>query len=178
MATSRWADVVNGLVDAMRAQPGYRTPGSDGDSTGVLVLDGIEAVLTEDLAQRLLIVGGTPDDEEDPGDIGQSVATLGTSRSRDENGSILCSAIAQIGSAELPDSTVVVQRQTARTLRADAFGVMAGVETVLRSNPTLGLAIGQHLDAEIGERMSVQQFVNDDGAACVVRFAVKFTARI
>lgn len=182
MATSQWARVVDALVDTMRAQSGYRTPGADADADHVLVVDGIEIVHTEDNAARYLVIGGTYEDEEAPGVVGQAVATLGTNRSRDENGTVLCTAAAWSGDVVLPDASVAVasEAKTARQLRADAFGILAGVESVLRANPTLGLVGGgvQHMNVEIGDRTSVSQVVNDDGVACVVTFAVAFTARI
>lgn len=178
MATSVWSQVVDALVDAMRAQSGCRAPGADADEDLVLVLDGPEVWLTEEPAPLLLIVGGAGDDDDEPGVSGQSRATATGARSRDEVGAITCSAIAQCGGIMLPDATLVVPPPTIRSLRAQAFGVMALVETVLRASPTLGFSSVQHMDVQVGSRIVVQQYLADDGAVCSVVFTVDYSARI
>lgn len=179
MATSVWAQVVDALVDLMRAQAGYRAPGADADEALVLVCDGPEVAMTGDGADRLLVIGGSIEPDDEPGISGQSSATATGARSRDEIGAITCNAISQTGGLELPDASRVVPPPTVRSLRADAFGVLAAVETVLRANPTLGFTNLAHMRAEIGSRMVVQQYLTDDGGAvCSVVFSIDFAARI
>lgn len=179
MATSVWASTVDALVDLMRAQTGFRAPGADADEALVLVCDGPEIAMTGDGADRLLVIGGSIEPDDEPGIAGQSRATATGARSRDENGAITCSAIAQTGGLELPDASRVVPPPTVRSLRADAFAVLATVETVLRANPTLGFTSLQHMDVQIGSRMAVQQYLTDDGGAvCSVVFSIDYSARI
>lgn len=180
MATSVWAEVVDALVDLMRAQPGCRAPGADADEDLVLVLDGPEVWMTGDGAPLVLTIGGSSGEQDDePGVAGQSRATATGARSRDEGGAITCNAVAQTGGIMLPDATLAVAPPTIRSLRSSAFGVLATVEAVLRANPTLGFTSLAHMDAQVGSRMVVQQYLTDDGGAvCSVVFSVDYSARI
>lgn len=178
MAVTRWPDVVNALIDRMRATAGYRTPAADGvDLSKVLVLDGPEVEMTGDIdADRFLIVGGTIEDEQE-GLSGQSFATIGA-RARDEEGDVICNAVAQLGGVELPDSGIAVPRDTVRSLRTAAFGILADVENELRVNPDLGFVGVPRMLAQIGDRMTPRQYLTDGGAVCSLVFAVHYTTRI
>lgn len=177
MATTRWAAVVDALVDRMRAKTGYRTPAADGvDTSGVLVLDGPEIDMTADDCDRFLIIGGTIEDESE-GVSGQSFATIGA-RARDEEADVICNAVAQIGGVELPDSQILVPRDTVRSLRAQAFAILADVEAELRLSPELGFTGIPRMLAQIGDRMTPRQYLTETGAVCSLVFTVHYTTRI
>lgn len=183
MTTTRWAEVVDTLVDACRALPGWWGPGEDAPAGGlpgldgpVLVLDGPEVWLTGELAPRLLLVGMTLDDDLDQGNSGQAMATLGHHQ-RDETGQVRCQAITQTGALELPEPGWSGPRVTARDLRASAFAVMAAVEDLLRADVTLGIT-SRRMVAQIGSRVVPRQWWTETGAICAVEFDVVYETRI
>lgn len=175
-APTRWHEVVDALVTQARALPGSRAAGDDLDPDGLLVLDGPEVWLTGDTATRILVVGWTLDDDRDNGEASQVVATLGRAK-RDETGFVICQAIAQTGSLELPDASYTEPRMTAKALRDLAFGVFATVADLLRADPSLGLATAR-MFADIGERLTPRQYLTDTGAVCSVEFQVRYDTRI
>lgn len=179
MTATRWPDVVDALVTATRVLPGYRAAADDAPSSDVLVLDGPEVWLTGDDAPRLLVIGWTLDDDRDQGDAGQAVATLGKT-SRDETGVVLCQALAQTGSLELPDPNAGPgsDRLTAKVLRDRAFAVFADVADLVRADPTLGI-VAPRMFAQVGARMTPRQFLTESGGAVVsVEFEIAYDTRI
>ncbi len=176
MTATRWDQMVDALVTGVRALPGTRAPGDDDASDAVLVLDGPEVWLTGDMAQRVLVIGWTLDDDRDNGEAGQTVATLGKV-TRDEVGIVMCQAIAQAGALELPEPGYTDPRMTAKALRDLAFGVMRLVADMIRADPTLGVA-APRMFVEIGDRMTPRQYLTDTGAVCSVEFQVRYSTRI
>lgn len=185
MASTRWPQVVDAIVDLTRALPGWWGPGQDPpqvDAPGldgpVLVLDGPELALTGERSARLLVVGMTLDDDLDQGTSGQVIVALGRHQ-REERGSVRCQAIAQHDGLDLPEPDWSGPRVTARDLRRSAFGVMAAVETLLRADVTLGFEASAVVVAEIGERIVPRQgFGEQGGALCAVEFDVIYRTRI
>lgn len=181
MATSRFADIVNRLLDLLTARPDCRAAGASGDPERILVLDGVPewSMTADDPGTRVLVVGGDIESEDGtPGESGQSLATLG--QSRNERGLIACCAVVQSGGIVLAaeDGSLSIERPTLRALRAQAFAVMGIVETTIRPDPTLGLA-APHLVCQIGPRVAVSQYLTDNGGAvCSLGFAVQFETRI
>lgn len=184
MATAtRWAQVVDAILDGLFAGGGFRAPGADGTEDLPLLLDGPELELTGDGGGTYLVIGGTLDvDGEDHGTAGQAVATLGTAnRSRQDTGAVICQAVAQYGAVELAGWTVTGDSQL-RVLRGDAFALVDAVDTWLRANPDLGLispAGVPRMVAGIGDRIVPRQYQTQDGGAVVsVEFTVTYTTRV
>lgn len=179
MTASRWPQVVDALVDTMRALPGYRTPATEADPDSVLVLDGLEIDLTADGAPVALVIGGRTDtsDTADIGLAGQSLATLGPGQTRDDDGMIVCQVVVQAGALELLDPGVTVARNTLRLMRSLAFSVLDEVDTALRAAPTLGITAPRML-ARIGDRIEPQQFQTVAGPVILLTFRVTYSTRI
>lgn len=83
---------------------------------------------------------------------------------RDEEGDIVCAAVAWNGDGDQADA------------RTAAFGTVAAVEQMLRSNPSQGVA--NVLWTSFGSRVQLSQDQNDRGATAIVVFRVHFRARI
>jgi len=134
-------------------------------------LDGPEISLTADDAPVYLIIGGSYEDEDDHGDAGQVIATLG-SRQRDEEGTVVCQAVAQSGGIDLPDGP-----ETLRALRQSAFKVLGDVAVLLRENPTLGIT-APRMVAEMGAIVPHQFLTETGGSVVVIDFRVTYIGRI
>ena len=179
MTATRWPDIVEALVDAMRARPGYRAPGADShDGAGVVVLDGPEVELTEAGTPVALIVGGTIEsrDIDDLGEAGQVVVTVGGLQ-RDDSGDIVCQVIAQAGRLELDEPGWTEPRSTIRTVRRAAFAVVDDVDAVLKADPTLGLPMPTQVNLA-ATRMQPRQWQTESGFVCSVKFRVSFVTRV
>jgi hypothetical protein len=173
MATTQWAAVVDALVAAMRATTGYRSPYSG--SSGVTVFDGPEYGLTEEHSESYLVIGwaGDPDSPEDSGQSRQTTGPLAANagRPRDEEGTINCRAVSQIGDASLTQRSV-------KDARDACLAVIATVEAALRTDPTLGLVPTlSRLVAEMGGTFTPKQYANA-GIVCEIDFQVTYRARI
>lgn len=178
MSTSRWAEVTDALVTVMRAVTGYRTPGADADESLIIVFDGPEWLMSDDPGNQFLIIGGNIEDDQN-GLAGQAFGPIGN-RARDEAGSIVCNAVAQLGGIFLPDGSLAssVPRDTWSTLRAAAFANMGAVESALRSDPTLALSTLPRLIVQIGESIVPRQYMTDGGAVVSIVFTVTYDTRI
>jgi hypothetical protein len=179
MVASRWPQVVDVLVDMMRAQPGYRSPTAEASADSVLVLDGLEIDLTsDDGADVMLVIGGRSDTSAtaDIGIAGQSLATLGPGMTRDDNGEVVCQIIVQSGALELLDPEISVPRNTLRLMRSLAFSVLDTFDAALRAAPTLGIAAPRMI-AHIGSRIEPQQFQSAQGPIVLVTFSVTYSTR-
>lgn len=179
MTATRWPDVVDALVDLMRAQPGYRAPGVESlDAAGVLVLDGPEVELTEDASFVVLIIGGTVDvsDVDDIGESGQAIVTIGGLQ-RDDSGEVVCQVISQVGSLELDEPGWTADRSTARTVRRAAFDVVDTVDSAIKADPTLGLPMPTQVNLA-SSRLEPRQYQSEAGAVCAVTFRVAFKTRV
>jgi hypothetical protein len=161
MATTRWATVIDALLAAVRAKPGYRSPN---DIAGIPVYDSVELLASEDRPTRYLVIGvSDPDGSDESGTATQSPATAGKV-ARDEVGVLRCWAVCQIGDV-LPASA-----------RLSAIADMATVEDVLRTDPTLGL-VTPRMFAQIGDRIQVRQYLAG-GSVCQIEFTVEYATRI
>lgn len=185
MSATLWPQVVDALVDKMRAQPGYRSPYEDESygEAGVLVVDGPEALLTADGAGVYLIVGGKFDSGpgDDIGEAGQRFGPMDrATQPRDDVGEIVCQAVAQSAALEFPDPGMpTVQRDTMRHLRAEAFAVVDAVDAALRLDVTLGFTTRRFVAKLAETRLQPSQFQTENGGAvCAVTFRVSYTARI
>lgn len=98
------------------------------------------------------------------GSFTQAPATLGTGRSRDENGTINCVVMARNGDGDQEAAC------------AAAFGYLADIESALRTDPALGVTAFAYLVAELaaGEVLEDQA----DGATTALPFTVTYKARI
>ncbi len=176
MAATAWGTVVGALVARMQARTGYRDGWAASAVAGSrMVLDSVEVGLVADHAGQFLIVGwpGDPDAPAEAGQSGQVVATLGTSRIRQEDGDIHCLAIDQRG--DVGPGVVAASR-------AAALSVLDDVDAELRADPTLGLQGSgpgqlQSLSARIGDLPSIRPFLSA-GVVTWVEFTVVFSARI
>lgn len=110
---------------------------------------------------------------DDPNAIGptasatsdQSMATMGTRRSRDEVGDVTCLALCWNGDSDQ------------KAARDAVFAMTAMVEATLRADPTVGGVPGL-LWAEYGTRLTLTQNQDEDGALAWLVFLVHFKARI
>jgi hypothetical protein len=176
--TSRWAAVVNALIDTMRATSGYRAPGADGLESLIPVFDGPEWEMSDDNAQTFLIIGGTVETDE-AGAAQQAFGPIGN-RARDESGNVMCNAVAQLGNVNLKDSALdsTVTQDTWRTLRATAFGIAGAVEDALRADPSIGITNVPRMLAQIGSTFEPKQYLADRGAFVSLVFTVDYDTRI
>lgn len=179
MTTTRWPTVLYALLDTLRAQPGYRSPGADVPESLVLVLDGPEWEMTADTGDLYLVVGGSIDDESTSGDARQKWGPIG-GRPRDDEGTVLCQAVAQLGGLSLPDASLAgsVPQDTWRSLTASAFAMIATVENILRADPALGITGVQRMVAELGSVDAPHRYFTDTGAVVSILFGVDYKTRI
>ncbi|MCX6399233.1 MAG: hypothetical protein NTX33_04780 [Propionibacteriales bacterium] len=151
--------VIPAVIDALVAQAAAALP-------SVNVFDGFGVV--NDTGNYLMV--GTDDPSQSVRSIAaqasQTTGPMGTSRPRDESGSIICAALAWNGNGNAKDA------------RDAAFAVIAAVEALLRADPQLGLTGGPYLVAEMGDGFQLEQTQSDQGAEALVGFSVRFRARI
>jgi hypothetical protein len=131
VASTQWAAVALAATTLMRATAGYRSP--EGAGTGVPVFFGPEYGITGDRAFSWLSIAwsGDPDLPAPAGGVEQTPGPISPQRPRDERGEIRCRACVQNG--ETGDAAF-----EAATLAA--YQIVADVEALTRTNPTLGLA--------------------------------------
>lgn len=91
---------------------------------------------------------------------------LATTRPRDESGALMCATYSWNGDADQ------------KLARDTATGYMNAVATILRSNPTLGLADGGYFVAQMGDSKELFQGQDSQGADALWLFNILFTARI
>lgn len=154
MATSAIPAVIDALFDqSTKALPnanvvdGYGVSGNTGDT---------------------LMIG-----VEDPGNLDsassaetdQSAATMGTNRSRDEDGTVVCVAESWNGNSDQ------------KAARDAAFATVAAVENLIRKTDTPALGVAGVRNARIVSHQLLQDQRNE-GAVAFVVFRVGFTARI
>lgn len=133
-------------------------------ATDVAVVDGPPIdwahlqTATDAVSERLfLFVGAQPGD--DTGATGDQSFSAAGNVARDETGAITCTAYAYSGDPDV------------KARRAEAFGLVAGLETALRTDPSLG---GVVLQALVGSVSSVAVRQTRQGSDCQVVFAVVF----
>ena len=131
-----------------------------------------------DPGPAFLVIGGSIEDDA-TGDSGQVYATIGN-RTRDENGSVMCNAVAQLGGVNLTDPDLIsnVPQDTWKTLRATTFAIMASLEGAIRTDPTLGISNVPRMEITMGTRIVPRQYLTEHGAVVSVTFAVDYVTRI
>lgn len=167
MATSQWGTVVQALATAAAANTGWRLKGDTGSGDTVTVYRGAEGVTSSDPGDYVRI--GYAGDDQDGGSWSQTAGPLAATagRPRNETGTIVCQASAQTGNPAPLDALTAAE------------AIVAGVESVLRSNPTLGLVPPlQRLVAEMGGASSMRWRTGKRGPICDITFTVTYTARI
>lgn len=131
-----------------------------------LVVDGYAA--TDNANPNVLMIGvDNPDTQfaAQSSDTSQDAGPMGTTRPRDQRGSVTCAALSWSGSTDQ------------KAARDAAYATLAAVEALLRADPKLGLSSFPYLVAEMGdERLSQNQY--DDGVDALLIFSVKFRARL
>jgi len=117
---------------------------------------------TEAVLGEAVIVGYDGISEEGrAGSFSQQYAHLGLQAQRDETGEIVCAVFAQSGDASY------------RTLRGRVLGILTDIQTLLRTDPTLGLDWVQRVELAGGEL-----FAGDaDGNAVRLTFRLTYTSR-
>lgn len=154
MSSAAYPTVVTALVTAVTTAVG----------SSARVVRGFD--LSDDPADVVLIGVPNPGDVNAiaAGSLNQSPATLGTPRSRDEEGSIYGVVMARNG-----------QGDQAAACNA-AFGYLASIESSLRTDPALGVTSFAYLVAQL----SIGDVFEDqvDGATTAVSFTVTYKARI
>jgi hypothetical protein len=173
MPVTMWGQVVDGLLAVMRARSGYRAPSTASDD--IPVFDGPQVAALEENTTRFLVIGWAGDvpGDRDSGTAGQQLIALASSnRPTEENGTVSCLAVAQIGD------------QDPATVRAQALAIIGDVDTALRgqpAGPTLGIdpgtGNGQLLWALVGDQARVTQY-SAGGSVCEIEFSVVYKARI
>lgn len=167
MRTASLPAVLDALVTLARASAGHRDP--EARLSGVPVFDGPQYGITADRAGTWLAIGwsGEPDAPEDAGDGEQTIATIGNAdRTRDDGGEIRCRAVSQSG-----------DRAAMKAARDAAFAEMALLETICRTNPTLGLDPSWMRRATVSGRYSIRQEYAA-GPVCTLDFLIEYKARI
>ena len=169
-AYSVWHTISSALLTGMRARTGYCS--TSAYVSGLIpVYDGVEAHLARDQGPaRFLVVRfvGTKDDPQAAGGVGQSTGPLGTLRPRTERGYIRCRAAAQTGDAGITGD--------ASAQWDAAYGVLADVEDLMRTSPTLGV-VATHIVVELGAVDDARQY-EADGIVTELDFTVNYRARI
>ena len=150
---TRYAEVTDAVLSALR---------SSQDLAGVLIVDGPPGSLT--LAADFIYVGWTgSEDDELAGNISQAYHDLGPAATRDETVTIEC-IVQSVRGDDLMD-----------VARLRCVTMLGAVETILRSDPTVGLA--GLLRVELSDA-SVRQVRNADGIGVEISFTLEATSII
>lgn len=95
----------------------------------------------------------------------QTMAVLGTDRARDQTGSVTCAALSWNGDADQ------------KAARDAAYAVVAAVEDLLRTDPTLGVAAPGRSVCQMGsETLTQSQY--EGGTDALIIFTVDFAVRL
>ena len=173
MSATAWGAVVDALLTAVAARPGYRSTwdATTANATDRVVLDSIEVGQLGDQAGTFLVVAfpGDPALPIEAGQTGQVVATLPNPRTRQEDGLVRCLAVDQRGD---------VGPGVTSASRVAALSVLDDVDATLRAAPTLGLVpIYASMVVRLGGLPSIRPFLGS-GVVTWVEFDVEFSARI
>lgn len=165
--------VIDALVAAQRAVPGYRAP--TGTTSGIPVYDGPEALLTGDKGTSFLIIGYGNEDTFDPGDPGSdsfdtevSVRAIASTSPKEELGEIACLASYTTG-----DMNVSAARLAVAT-------IASSVDSTLRADPKLGIAstsTGQLLWCQVTRPVSFRTYLSGEQLCAEMRFTLTYKAR-
>lgn len=152
MAVTRADAVVDALVAALSA---------DATLSG-LVLDG--PPVSEATFDEVVTVGFAWDPDDDTSiDITQEYHELGPAAKRDETVEVRCAAVAWRGDGDVAAA------------RARCIVLLGAVESVLRANPSLGLAEVMRTEVAFG---TVRQAQTAQGAEVICQFTVAATSLI
>ena len=134
--------------------------------TDRLVLDGYG--VTNASSPNILMIGVDDPDSQvaaNSTDAAQEPGPMGTSRPRQQTGSVTCAALSWDGGTDQ------------KVVRDAAYATLAAVENMLRTDPTQGLGQPGYTILQVTEdRLSQNQY--EDGCDALVIFTVTFTARI
>lgn len=146
------------IIDALFAAATAALPNvTVSDGTGV----------TDQVGDFLMIGVDDPDQQgaSSSAESDQSAATLGTTRPRDETGTVTCAALSSNGDGDQ------------KRARDAAFAMAAAVATICRTDPSLALAYTSLVtDYGTGQRLMQNQY--EDGVEAILVFSVRFRARI
>lgn len=147
------------LIDALVAQA---TTALAGTAT---VYDGYPD--TKDPSAFLAVGVDDPESQASASSVSgqQSMATMGTDRSRDEVFSLTCAAYAWNSDADQ------------KAARDDAAAILEAVATLLRADPTMGVGLPGRVVCQI-DTVSLSQDKNANGADALFIFAIANKARI
>lgn len=153
MAVTRLDAVIDALVAALRAA---------GSLSGVTVLDG--PPVTDDPLFEVVSVGFSWDPEDDrAAETTQGYHELGMTAKRDETVDVYCAVRVVNGDADVS------------TARARAVVLVGAVESVLRADPSMGLADLLRAELSVGD---LRQTQTAEGVGALIRFTVTATALI
>lgn len=163
------------LVTALRATTGFRSPTDADDGSGITVFDGPEVLEREDSIRTYVVIGyggeldlesGQPSDDSSSGDV--SFRAIARTYPKEEKSDVECLVVYWTG-----DTGVAACRSAARAA-ADA------VETVVREDPTIGIAVqadGAQLHWSLVTKWSMRTYLNA-GTVTEIRFTLSYYARI
>jgi hypothetical protein len=151
--------IVPALIDAIVTQ-------ATAALSDVLVLDGFG--VSDAPAPDLLMVG--VDDGESTvaatsTAVSQTMATLGTARSRDQQGQVWCWAYSWNGNTDQ------------KAARDSVYTTFEAVADLCRTDPTFGVGLPGRVVCQIGDE-NLSQDQDESGAKALLIFSVNFTARI
>lgn len=157
MATSAVPDVIDALVSgvttALADEAAYVSDGyAVTDDPGDFLMIGVE--------EPAIAAAAFSASSE------QTMATMGTGRARDEEGTVTCAAYSWNGDGNQ------------KTARDAVFSYVAAVETLLRTTPGLGVTGYSLVVAEMGSAQRLMQNKDTNGADALVIFTVRFRARL
>lgn len=166
MAISSFFDVIKALVDLYGGN-GHVVDLGDIEYT---VQDGLPT--SEEYPNEVLIIGWDSDPESDfkSADLNQDWADAKGSRRRDETVEIPCAVISHYGDGD-----------SWQPCRDRGEAVLTDVETKLRDNPDLGLALNavrQHITAEYKPSGAYQEPAADSGFWFRMQFVVRVSTRV
>jgi hypothetical protein len=171
MSRITYADlVIDALVAAVRALPGYRAPTER--ASGITVYDSVE--FSGDRPSSFLIIGYGGQDiwstDDGGGDFTRgdvSVRAIATTSPKEEEASIDCLAVYTTG-----DGDVAAARTAAVAIGSD-------VDTALRAAPKIGISsssTGQLLWTQVTE-WSLRTYVQGSSLVAELRFTLTYHAR-
>lgn len=154
------SSIIPALIDALVSQATAALP-------SVQVFDGYG--ITDDPGDFLMIGVDDPDspNSANSANAQQRAATAGTSRSRDEEGTVTCVALSWNGNANQ------------KAARDGAFAIVAAVENFIRTaTPQPYFGVTGLYKVGFGGNVDLSQDQNAGAAMALITFSVTFTARI
>jgi len=150
MAITKWDAVTDAVIATVDA------------ATSAAVFDAVP--VTDEYLPLVVVIGARTDDERGlGGTIRQVYHDLGVTATRDETGTIYCSALAQTGNDDVA------------WCRAEVIALLGTIESALRGNPTLTMTDVMRVEVTLGD---VFQGRTNAGAFAEVQFTIEYTALI